>query len=1138
MNKCMKKICNGLIIPYLKKHSKIIRFMKVNLLLILITTLNASAVLYSQNSKLNLSLNDKSLIDVFRTIEQQSNYRFFFSDNYQDLSNPVSINVQEGDINNILTDLFKDKAITYKVLENDIIVITPSESQMQQLSVSGKVTDAMSNEPLIGATIIVEGTTSGVTTDLDGNYSINVPDKNAVLVFSYLGYLSEKITVGDQSAIDVKLAPDINKLDEVVVVGYGTMKKLDVSGSIVSADEQTLKEVPSANVSQALQGRMAGIEMSQTSTRPGSDMQIRIRGERSVYADNDPLIVVDGVPFAGSLNDIAPSDIKSIDILKDASATAIYGSRGANGVILVTTSRGMKNGAPSISYNGYYGIKSVAKKYEIYNGEEFQAFRHATLAASYHDQYTALEQASIAAGTSTDWQDLMYDNARVTNHDISVSTGTEKGAFSFGGGFYNETAVLPGMEYTRYSIRTTIDQEIGKLIKVGLSSQNSYGITDGESAGLMNNILTISPLAPAYNDDGSIRIQPLIGAIDDSYRNPLLLNNSELWQERRKRFATFNSLYGELKFTENLRYRVNLGLSYSKEDYGHFYGSDTPFQNGSTSASRVQGNNTTSWTIENLLYYDKVFAEKHRVNVTAMYSAEQKEYNLFTADATDLNADYLFYYNLALSNGDRTIPFRDNFNQPLQDYYQRGLMSYMGRVQYAYDDRYMLTATFRADGSSVLAPGHKWHNYPAFSAGWNINRESFLKDVNAISQLKLRVGYGQTSNQAIDPYATLGELTQVPYNYGDNQVYGFYANVLPNSNLGWEFTKNYNAGLEFGFLNSRITGYFDFYYQKTEDVLVQVQLPYSSGVSGFFWQNVGSTENKGLEFSTSAQIIKSSSGFGWDVDFNIYLNRNELVALNSGVTEDVGNRLFVGHPINSIYDYVRLGIIQEDEAPYCNFPAGRIKVQDIGGAEDGGPDGSITPDADRRVIGSFQPDFAGGLSTRLYYKNFDLSIVSFFKSGGTLISLMHQPVSYLNTNNARRNSLKLDYWTPEHPTGTYPQPGNQSGDDVNDFGSTLGYFNASFWKFRTITLGYTFDSKLLSHVGGKDARVYFTCQNPFTLFSPYMDAGGLDPEPTGYGSQTTYADLAQNNGIPTRQLTIGANVPPTRNFVFGLNVKF
>jgi TonB-linked SusC/RagA family outer membrane protein len=1002
----------------------------------------------------------------------------------------------------------------------------------QQVSVSGKVTDS-SGVPLPGVMVVVKGTTTGIITDANGSYSLPGIPADAMLVFSFVGMKTREIEVAGKTVINVRMIEKAIEIEEVVAVGYGTMKKLDVSGSIASANAEILQEVPSPNATQALQGRLPGIEISQTSTRPGGTMRIRIRGERSLNASNDPLIVMDGIPFAGSINDISPNDIKSINILKDASSTAIYGSRGANGVILITTFRGMANREPSISYNGYYGVKTVAKKYEVYDGEEFQAFRHATLNPAYKDNYTVLEQASITSGEYTDWQDLIYSNSMVTNHDVSVSTGTSKGAYSFGGGYYNETAVLPGQEYTRYSLRTTIDQEIGKFIKVGLTSQNSYAITDGDSAAMMNNIIAMSPLMPAYNDDGSIREIPTEGWVD-TYYNPLLLEKSELWQEKRKRFATFNSFFGEIKFTDFLKYRINLGLSYCEEDYGRFYASNTPFNNGSVSSARVRNTHNTVWTVENLLYFDKIIAEKHRLNVTAMYSAEETEYKRTQTDVDDLPADFIYYYNPGLANGDKTIDANE------QKYYKRGLLSYMARAQYAYDDRYLLTLTLRADGASVLSPGRQWHSYPAVSAGWNIYREPFLQNVKAISQLKLRVGYGQTSNQSIDPYATWGELSQVPYNFGENNVYGYYVTTLPNKDLGWEYTKNYNVGIDFGFFNHRINGYIDYYFQKTRDVLVEVNLPRTSGVSGAMWQNVGSTENKGFEFSISAQVIKPNrkDGFGWDVNFNIYANRNKLTALNSGVSEDIGNGLFVGHPINVIYDYEKLGIIQENEAPYFGYSAGQIKVADIGGGPNDEPDGRITADGDRKVLGSFEPDFSGGLSTRLYYKNFDLSIVSFFKSGGKLVSLIHMPVSYLNTNNGRRNSLKVDYWTPEHPSGTYPQPGNQNTAEVNDFGNTLGFFDASFWKFRTISLGYTVNTKFLSSLGGKNARVYFTCQNPFTLFSPYRDAGGLDPEPTGTGAQTNSAGLKTNSGIQDRVLTVGANTPSTRNFIVGLNVTF
>ena len=1125
----MKKNTKGVNIPplnlhFLKLHSKIIRFMKVSLLLTLITTFNVSAVLYSQDAKLTLSVKDKSLIDVIKVIEQQSNYRFFFSDNYQDLANRVSVNIKEGNIDKVLGELFENKAITYKVMENNIIVITPSESIVQQYTVSGKVADATTGEPLPGVNIVVEGTTTGVISDIDGKYSIKLEDSNATLSFSFVGYIAQRIALAGRNVIDVKLEADVRKLDEVVVVGYGTMKKLDVSGSIVSTNSSVIREIPSTNAAAALQGRLPGIEMSQVSTRPGAEMQIRIRGERSIYAENKPLVVLDGIPFQGNMSDIAPTDIKSIDILKDASATAIYGSRGANGVILITTFRGNTNTAATVSYNGYYGIKTVAKKYSVYNGEEFQAFKAASINNTWKG-YTALEQQMIDAGQETDWQDLMYSNAMVTNHDFSVAAGTPKGAYTIGGGFYDETTVLPGQQFTRYSLRASIDQEIGKFFKIGFSSQNAYSITDGESVGIMNNILTLSPLMPAYNDDGSVRIEPTAGHTD-KYYNPLLLNNENAWQENRKRFSSFNSVYGEIKFTDALKYRLNLGLGYYQENYGNFYGSVTPMKAGGVSSAAVQNRHNVSWTAENLIYFDKVFAEKHRVNATAMYSAEQSEFNQSQMDAENLSADYLLYYNLGLADGSKTIGAGN------QRYEKRGLLSYMGRLMYSFDDRYSVTATYRRDGSSVLSSGFKWHDYVAFSGAWNIQRESFLREIKAISQLKLRAGYGQTSNQSVNPYATLGGLSQVPYNFGTANYYGAYVTDLPNSNLGWEYTTNYNVGLDFGFLDNRITGYIELYQQKTEDVLYQVKLPASSGVSNSVWQNVGSTGNRGGEFSVSAQIIqpKDKGGFGWDIDFNVYANRNKITALSAGVENDPGNGFFVGVPINVIYDYVKLGIIQQNEAPYLGtYAAGKIKIEDRTG------DNKLTGD-DRKILGSFEPNFAGGLSTRLTFKNFDLSIVSFFKKGGKLISTMHMPHTYLSTNNGRRNSIKVDYWTPANTSGTYPQPGNQGTAEQDDFGSTLGYFDASFWKIRTITLGYTFDSKLLRYIGAKDARIYFTAQNPFTFFSPYMDAGGLDPEATGIGAQGANSGLT--GGIPARALTIGANTPPTRNFLIGLSVKF
>ncbi|HEX3009462.1 MAG TPA: SusC/RagA family TonB-linked outer membrane protein, partial [Bacteroidales bacterium] len=484
--------------------------MKISTVLAFCLSVQISAGVYSQDTKLKLQEKENTMAQVIDAIENQTDYKIFYRTDQFDTQMPVLLTSTDQTVSSVLKEAFNGSNYTYKLLEK-IIVIAPADKPQKQ-TISGIVTDAATGDPIPGVNVVLEGTTIGTTTDVDGKYSISVEGADAVLLFSYVGYVSNKVSVQGRNVIDIQLTSDVKALEEVVVVGYGTMKKLDVSGSIVSANSKVISEVPSTSATAALQGRLPGIEMAQTSTRPGANMQIRIRGERSLNATNDPLVVVDGIPFSGTISDISTSDIKSIDILKDASATAIYGSRGANGVILITTFRGAVNAEPTISYNGYYGIKTVAKKYDVYNGEEFKQLRHDTQNTTYKDKFTSLEQGMIDAGKSTDWQDLMYDNARVTNHDLSISAGSNKGAYSLGAGYYNETAVLPGQEYSRFSVRTTVDQDFGKFVKIGLSSQNSYGITDGESASLMNNILTMSPLMPAYNDDGTVRMIPSEGS--------------------------------------------------------------------------------------------------------------------------------------------------------------------------------------------------------------------------------------------------------------------------------------------------------------------------------------------------------------------------------------------------------------------------------------------------------------------------------------------------------------------------------------------------------------------------------------------------------------------------------------------------
>ncbi|MDR1602947.1 MAG: TonB-dependent receptor [Tannerella sp.] len=1005
-----------------------------------------------------------------------------------------------------------------------LIFFIPVFAWGQTKTVTGVVKDAL-GETIIGASILEVGTTNGTVTDMDGSFSLRVAE-NATLNISYVGFMTQAVSVRGKTALTITLEEDTQSLEEVVVVGYGTARKADISGAIASADARIIQEIPAVDASAALQGRMPGIEILQTGTAPGSAMQIRIRGERSLSADNNPLIVLDGIPFNGSLSDISPNDIKTIDILKDASSTAIYGSRGANGVILITTNRGSLGQTPAVNYSGYYGVKNVLKRYNAYSGPEFVAFHDASLKAGTYP-YSVLQQEVIASGNYTDWQDLFYQPGHVTNHELSVSSGSQRGAYSFSGGYFNETAVVPLQEYTRFTLRTTVDQEIGKYVKVGLTTNTTFGVGDNLGWSPMGDILTnMTPISPSHNADGSIVTFPLDGTIDATFTNPLYtLVTENARAEQSKRIASFNSLYGEVKLYDGLTYRFNVGLSYSQENYGLFSnGADYPGNPPSVSSATVRNTQWQQWTVENLLYYNKVLAEKHRLNATAMYSAEQSQFQRSSMQATDIAADYLLYYNLSMANGEKNI----NSGTSNQNYWQRGLQSLMARVQYSYDDRYMLTATFRSDGSSVLSPGKKWHSYPAFSLGWNANREAFMKDIESISQLKLRLGYGQTSNQAVSPYQTLGGLGMAYYNYGPGATgqYGYYVTDLPNSNLGWEYTQNYNLGVDYNLFNGRISGYLDVYLQKTSDLLLSVRLPSSSGVDRPIMQNVGSTENKGLEFAINGQIIKpqTAGDFSFNADFNIYFNRNKITALASGEERNIDNGWFVGYPINVMYDYVHSGIWQlgeEAEAAKYGYKPGQIKVADLDNSS------TITADGDRKIVGTFEPDFSGGLTLRFGYRNFDFSAVSFFRMGGHLMSMRHY--DYNITHTGRRNSTKVDYWTPTNPVNKYPQPGNQSGETI-DFASTLRYFDATFLKVRTLSLGYTFQKNILNHVGARSARLYVTCQNPFpAFFSPYMKEGaGVDPEPTQYSTTTNLE----------RQLWVGFGVPVSRNFLLGLNVSF
>ena len=1006
-----------------------------------------------------------------------------------------------------------------------LLCLIPLCSIAQNITVKGIVKDNL-GESVIGANVTEKGTTNGMITDLDGNFSLTV-QKNATLVISYIGYVTQEIAIKGNTNLNIILKEDSKALEEVVVIGYGTARKSDVTGSIASVGGDKLQEMPSTNITYALQNRVAGVDMTQTSSQPGATMQIRIRGTRSLTASNDPLVVLDGIPFMGNLSDINPGDIKSMDILKDASSTAIYGSRGANGVILITTNRGAQGTPAKFTYNGYVGAKSVFSKYPMMDGPKYAEMR------KYAGKFeNSLDESD---DMNTDWQDLLYRTGMVNSHDVSVAGGTNNGSYSFGAAYYKDQGVIPTQNYTRYSLRGSFDQGVGKYFRFGLTTNSNYNVTKGSNIDLYS-VLNNTPLANPYNEDGSLKRTVKLNSQDENFvvTRDVVENLEDSWLNEKKGFGTYNNLFAEVQcpWVKGLKYRVNLGLNYRSTKGGVFTGEGINSSTADTpSTASLEHTETTNWAIENLITYDRTFG-KHQLNIVGMYSAEETVYTKSHIAARDIPAEYLQYYNLGRAEGNITV------NPDNWDYQKSGLMSWMGRAMYTYDNRYMLMATVRADASSRLAKGHQWHTYPAVSAGWNIGQESFMDDLEWLDILKVRVGYGQTSNQAVAPYSTWGKLSTRPYNFGPTgYATGYYVSALPNYDLGWEYSSTWNFGLDFTLLGGRLSGTFEYYIQKTSDLLQSVNLPSTSGVSSYVG-NVGKTENKGVEFTLNGTILDNHNGWTWDASINISANRNKLTELASGAERDEANNWFVGHPIDAIYDYEKIGLWQEGD-PYLDIlepggNVGMIKVKYTGEYnEDGTPVRQIGPD-DRQII-SMEPKFTGGFSTRVAYKGFDLNVITAFKCGGKLISTLHHSNGYLNMLTGRRGQVDVDYWTEENTNAKYPKPGGiQSGDNPK-YGSTLGYFDASYWKVRNISLGYKFDEqKWLKNFGIQSLRAYVSIQNPFVICSPFHKETGLDPETNSYGNE----NVAVTSGIQKRFLTVGTNAPSTRNYLFGINLTF
>ncbi len=984
----------------------------------------------------------------------------------------------------------------------------------QTFAVKGKVLSE-TNDPLPGVNVLVKGTSKGSVTDADGQYILDNVTATDILVVSFIGYNTEEVTIGERTVIDITLTPDIKTLSEVVVVGYGTQRKVETTGAIASVKAEDIVQTPVTNVAQGLQARMAGVQITQNSSAPGGNISVRVRGTNSINGTSEPLYIVDGIQISNSggvnevspLSTINPSDIESVEVLKDASATAIYGSRGANGVVLISTKRG-QSGSTRVMYDGYYGIQEVTKTIDVLRASEFAQLENEIYK-------TAIYTDPAAEGQGVNYQDLIFRKAPIQNHQLSISGGNDKTQLALSTNYFNQDGIIINSNFTRYSLRLNLDHRISDRIKFGTSILGSYsvnkgittGATDIDAGAILNSIVGAAIGAPPtlqpYRADGTI--YPFGEQRDGRYRevtNPLglaeVLNRTAL-----KR--TLVNLYGEAKLLEGLTYRAsfNVDLQSNLNDYYSplYIIAKNDLNANSGTASKTNSNNTVLLH-ESILTYSKTFAEQHSLKFTGVFATQSNMYNANRINANGFPNDATKNEALQLA-ANRTVNSSRSSER---------LDSYMGRVNYGFKDKYFVDFTARVDGSSKFGANHKYGFFPAVAAGWRIIEESFMQNVNLFSDLKLRGSYGLTGNSgALSAYQSLATVSSSGSDYQFDHVYttGINPDRIANPDLRWEKSTQLNIGLDISVLDNRLNFTADVYKKNTRDLLYVKSLPLSSGYSSITG-NYAELENKGLELAVNARVLDGA--VQWNVSANATFNRNKVLDLDGGTTTErfVTNYtiLRVGSPLGLFKTYLFDGVYQTGEAflPGSDGRTGGPKVKDFSG------DGSITA-ADQVITGNPNPDFIFGFSSNLRYKNFDFSIFLSGSYGNDIYNLSRY--SFENPL-GQRNLLKetANHWTPDNPNneyvGGYPGGRLPISDRFVEDGSYL--------RCKNISLGYT----LPEIKGINRARVYISANNLFTV----TNYSGFDPEVNSFGGS--------NTAIGVDNLVY----PAARTFLGGVQITF
>ena len=1087
------------------------------------------------NRSISVQLENKDLRTVLNRLEKAANVKFTYVPQLISAGNKVTLRAENDRLEVVLNRLLKPLNITYQVSGNYIVLkkeptsaVLPEETTLEapvlmaEIPITGTVTDEK-GEGLPGVSVLLKGTQRGTATDSKGAFRLAVPDNSAVLVFSFVGYRSQEITVGSQSTLTVRMEADEKSLNEVVVVGYGTVKRSDLTGSVAKVGEESIKATPIVALDRAMQGRVAGVHVTTNSAQPGGSTTVRIRGTGSVNAGNEPLYVIDGYP-TGNLNSINPNDIESIEILKDASATAIYGSRGSNGVVMVTTKRG-KEGQSRVNFESYYGVQSVRRKIPLMNAREYAEFINEARinggSTAYFDGSSADRPLPASLGEGTDWQKEVFREAPIQSYQMSFTGGETKTRYAISGSYYDQQGIVKNSYFKRFTLRANLDRDVKSWLKIGLSMQGAYTKSNaartetdgGINSGVTTSAINYAPVFPVYNSAGGYYLDQgsLNGNLVD---NPVGLVNEITDQNLNARLL--GNVFADIKLAEGLTFRTSWGGDILNTKSNYYATRQIRLGTTSNGSASINSGFNLNWLNENTLSYTRTITPKHTLNALIGYTTQGYHNEGITANAINFTDDFAQFNNLAAGATLQT---------PSSSASDWALVSYLARLNYNYDDRFLLTLTARRDGSSRFGTNNKYGFFPSGALAWRIINEKFLQNQKVLTDLKLRTSYGLSGNQAIGDYqylSGLGVSTAILGGASPVLRTGWTPTAISNLDLRWEKNAQFDIGLDVGLLNNRIQFTADYYVKTTSDLLFSVNIPQTTGYSTAL-RNIGKVENRGLELALST-INMDRKGFRWNTEFSMAVNSNKILTLDgrpefttgSGIGHlQVSNTVLlkVGEALGNFYGRVMDGIFQNqgeiDNSAQKTAKPGDIKYRDLNG------DGMIN-DNDRTIIGNGYPKLFGGLNNTVTYKGFELNVFFQGVTGNQILNYLRFDLYNLNGNNNQAEEV-VNRWTPTNPSNEIPRATLTGGQRIL---STFQIEDGAYLRLKNLSLGYNLPSALLNKIAVRNAKVYVAAQNYLT-FTAYK---GYDPEVSRFGT-TSISQGMDYGGYPAaKTLLVGLNL--------------